>query len=130
MKNYTSFSFLFFFLFSIACSSNTETKTLNNADGKVSITQFKTKLAATSAPQLIDVRTPNEFNQGSLDGALNMDFRSQNLENQLNTLDKTKPVFIFCQAGGRSGKCYKKMKDMGFSEVYDMEGGYGAWSKQ
>jgi len=130
MKNYTYFSFLFIFLFSIACSSNTETNSLHNADGKISITQFKTKLATTSVPQLIDVRTPNEFNQGSLDGALNIDFRSQNLENQLNTLDKSKPVFIFCQSGGRSGKCYKKMKDMGFSEVYDMAGGYGAWSKQ
>jgi len=130
MKN---IPFLFFFFTASLltnCGSSTDQTTLNNTDGKVSIATFKSKLAATKNPQLIDVRTPQEFNGGSLDYATNMDFRSQNLENQLNTLDKTNPVFIFCQAGGRSGKCYQKMKKMGFSEVYDMEGGYGAWSKQ
>lgn len=130
MKNYTSLSYLFFLFLFIACSSNTETNTLSNTDGKTSISQFKTKIASVSTPQLVDVRTPEEFSRGSLDGAINMNFRSNDLDNQLNTLDKSKPVFIFCQSGGRSGKCYKKMKDMGFSEVYDMEGGYGAWSKQ
>ncbi len=130
MKNYSSLSAFFLFFLFVACSSNTGTNTENNTDGKVSIPQFKTSMSAVSNPQLIDVRTPEEFSRGSLDGAINMDFKSENLENQLNTLDKSKPVFIFCQAGGRSGKCYKKMKDMGFSEVYDMEGGYGAWSKQ
>lgn len=130
MKNYTVLFLLFTLLFFAACSSNSVNNAQNNADGKVTITQFKTSLNAISAPQLIDVRTPEEFSRGSLNGAVNMNFRSDNLEAQLNTLDKTKPVFIFCQSGGRSGKCYKKMKDMGFSEVYDMEGGYGAWSKQ
>lgn len=130
MKICTSLSLLFSFVLFIACGANSETTSQNDTDGKVSIEAFKTKLATVPAPQLIDVRTPEEFNRGSLDGALNMNFRSDNLENQLNTLDKSKPVFIFCQAGGRSGKCYKKMKDMGFKEVYDMEGGYGSWSKQ
>jgi len=76
------------------------------------------------------VRTPAEVSKGSLEGAVNIDFRSTDFATQINTLDKSKPVFIFCQSGGRSGKSYKKMKELGFSEVYDMEGGYGAWSNQ
>lgn len=130
MKNIPFLFFFFTALLLTNCSSSTGQTASNTTDGKVSIETFKSKLATITTPQLIDVRTPQEFNGGTLDNAINMDFRSQNLENQLNTLDKTKPVFIFCQAGGRSGKCYQKMKKMGFSEVYDMEGGYSAWSKQ
>ncbi|MEM6317052.1 MAG: rhodanese-like domain-containing protein [Bacteroidota bacterium] len=128
MKNYPYLVLIIAFWGFVGCSGSNNAATADG-DGKVSIATFETKMAEIDQPQLIDVRTPAEFSRGTLNGAVNMDFKSANLENQLNTLDKSKPVFIFCQAGGRSGKCYKKMKDMGFSEVYDMEGGYGAWSK-
>jgi len=130
MKNFPFLSLLILFISFVACSSDTSTATKNATDGKISIADFKTKLANTPNAQLIDVRTPAEVNKGTLPSAVNMDFRSADFENKINTLDKSKPVFIFCQSGGRSGKGYKKMKDMGFTEVYDMEGGYGAWSKQ
>lgn len=131
MKNFPILSTLIIALLSFtACQSNTNQPAQNTTDGKVSISIFKTKLSTVSAPQLIDVRTPEEFNNGTLTGAINMNYRAENIDNQLNTLDKSKPVFIFCQSGGRSGKCYKKMKNLGFSEVYDMEGGYGSWSNQ
>lgn len=117
-------------VFLVACSSSVQTNAPKALDGKISIADFKAKMAEIPNAQLVDVRTPEEFNNGTLDGAINMNFRSADLEKQLNTLDKNQPIFIFCQSGGRSGKCYKKMKDMGFSKVYDMEGGYGAWSKQ
>lgn len=130
MKSFPILS-LFIALFLVACNSNSNTATAQTStDGQVSIADFKTKLASTSNPQLIDVRTPEEFSRGTLEGAVNINFRAADFDTQLNTLDKSKPVFIFCQSGGRSGKTYKKMKNMGFSEVYDMVGGYGAWSKQ
>jgi len=130
MKNFPLLSFLFVFLFFTACSSGNNAATENTTDGKISITDFKIKLANAPNAQLIDVRTPAEVSNGTLEGAVNMDFRSPDFNAQISSLDKSKPVFIFCQSGGRSGKGYKKMKDLGFSEVYDMEGGYGAWSKQ
>ena len=77
--------------------------------------------------KLIDVRTPSEFSGGHLDGAVNINFNDASFDTQIGQLDKSKPVFIYCQAGGRSGKAYKKMKAMGFEKVYDMEGGYGAY---
>jgi len=132
MKNFPLVSLLALFLSFTACSSGNSTATKKSVDGKITIAEFKNKLASTTTPQLIviDVRTPAEVSRGTLKGAVNMDFKSSNFDTQINTLDKSKPVFIFCQSGGRSGKGYKKMKDMGFIEVYDMEGGYGAWSKQ
>lgn len=130
MKNFPLVSFIIVFLSFAACSSGNNAATENATDGKISIANFKTKLANTTNAQLIDVRTPAEVSKGTLKDAVNMDFRAPDFDTQINTLDKSKPVFIFCQSGGRSGKGYKKMKDLGFSEVYDMDGGYGAWSKQ
>lgn len=130
MKNFPFLSFLIVLLSFTACNSGNGTAVKNAKDGKIAIAAFKTKLASTSTVQLIDVRTPAEVSRGTLKGAINMDYNSADFDKQISTLDKSKPVFIFCQSGGRSGKSYKKMKDLGFSEVYDMEGGYGAWSKQ
>jgi len=130
MKNFPLLSFFVVALSFFACSSGNTAATETATDGKISIADFKTKLANTPNAQLIDVRTPAEVSNGTLKDATNMDFRAADFVTQINTLDKSKPVFIFCQSGGRSGKGYKKMKDLGFSEVYDMEGGYGAWSKQ
>lgn len=130
MKNFPFLSLLIFFLSLTACNSGSNAATKNTTDGKISIADFKTKLASTPNPQLIDVRTPGEVSKGTLENAINIDFRSADFDENINSLDKSKPVFIFCQSGGRSGKGYKKMKDMGFTEVYDMKGGYGEWSQQ
>ena len=130
MKNFPILSLLLLLFSFTACSSGNSAATKNATDGKIAIADFKNKLANTPNAQLVDVRTPAEVSKGSLEGAVNIDFRSTDFATQINTLDKSKPVFIFCQSGGRSGKSYKKMKELGFSEVYDMEGGYGAWSNQ
>ncbi|WP_375239463.1 rhodanese-like domain-containing protein [Aurantibacter sp.] len=77
--------------------------------------------------QLVDVRTLKEFNAGSILNAKNIDFLSDDFEVQIKELDKSKPVIVFCQKGGRSAKCAKKMKDLGFTKIYDLEGGYSKW---
>lgn len=77
--------------------------------------------------QLIDVRTVNEYNLGSIPNAQNIDFLSKNFETQIQNIDKNKPVIVFCQKGGRSAKCAKKMKALGFSKIYDLDGGYSKW---
>ena len=128
MKKKLNLTLLSIFLILIACSPSPEVT--GAKDGKISIPAFKNKLASVDNPQLIDVRTPEEFEAGTLDGAINIDFRAASFEAEIAKLDKDRPVFVFCRSGGRSGKSYKKMKNIGFSEVYDMEGGYSAWTKQ
>ncbi len=116
-----------------ACTTDTQhTSTAAAAgekDGKITIPSFNKLLAATDQAQLIDVRTPSEFSSGHLDGAVNINFNDASFDTKIGQLNKSQPVFIYCQAGGRSGKAYKKMKAMGFEQVYDMEGGYGAFTK-
>jgi rhodanese-related sulfurtransferase len=117
--------FFLIFSYSLACTSCAD----NDHKGKVSVTEFKAKLAAETNPQLIDVRTPEEFNQGNIEGALNLNFYASDFDAKLNALDKSKPVFLYCQSGIRSAKSYKLLKHKGFKEVYDLEKGYDAWTE-
>ncbi|WP_025742268.1 rhodanese-like domain-containing protein [Aquimarina pacifica] len=77
--------------------------------------------------QLIDVRTPEEYAQGHIEGAVNIDFRNKNFEELISKVDKTKPVAVYCGRGGRSGKCSSYMKKAGFTKVYDLDGGITEW---
>jgi len=74
--------------------------------------------------QIVDVRTEDEYVQGSLPGSVNMEIRAHNFEEQLATLDKEKPVLVYCARGGRSKRASDKMIQMGFKELYDIDGGY------
>ena len=74
--------------------------------------------------QIVDVRTPEEFNDGYIPNAVNIDFKAADFKEKIDQLDKFKPVLIYCHSGGRSGKTLEMMKDMHFSTVLELEGGY------
>ncbi len=77
--------------------------------------------------QLIDVRTPDEYAEGYIEGAINIDFRDENFEERIAKVDKSKPVAVYCGRGGRSGKCSAYMKKAGFKKIYDLDGGITEW---
>ncbi|MBN2868247.1 MAG: rhodanese-like domain-containing protein [Flavobacteriaceae bacterium] len=77
--------------------------------------------------QLIDVRTPKEYNAGHIATAQNINFLSPTFEQDILKLDKNKPVLVYCQMGGRSAKCAEKMKALGFTKLLDYKGGYSKW---
>ncbi len=93
----------------------------------ISVNDFDNKLSAGNV-QLIDVRTPEEYAQGHLKNAVNLNYNSDDFEKQIAKLDKTRPVMLYCLSGGRSGKAAGKMEDMGFAEVYNMDGGIMKWN--
>ena len=74
--------------------------------------------------QIVDVPTPEEFNDGYIPNAVNIDFKAADFKEKIDQLDKFKPVLIYCHSGGRSGKTLEMMKDMHFSTVLELEGGY------
>ncbi len=76
---------------------------------------------------LIDVRTPEEFATGSIEGAVNIDFLAPDFADQIAKLEKDKPVYLFCKSGGRSGQAKPLFFDQGFTEVYNLIGGYTQW---
>jgi rhodanese-related sulfurtransferase len=75
--------------------------------------------------QLVDVRTANEYHPGHIGNAINIDYLSADFKSKMAKVDKTKPLLIYCQSGNRSGKAAAILNEMGFKEVYDLQGGYG-----
>ena len=78
--------------------------------------------------QLLDVRTPEEWSEGIIEGATLANIYDADFDAKLAKLDKTKPVAVYCKSGGRSGEAMAKMQKMGFKEVYNLKGGIGAWN--
>jgi thioredoxin 1 len=99
--------------------------TINNT---ISTDEFATKIAANPGAQLIDVRTPAEFAEGHLKGAVNIDIYSSDFAERIGKLDKSKTVMVYCRSGGRSSSAAGKMEDMGFREIYNMDGGITKWT--
>lgn len=76
---------------------------------------------------LLDIRTPEEYAKGHLLKAINVDWLSGEFEARISTLDTASRVFIYCLGGGRSASAALKMKEMGFKEIYELEGGILMW---
>jgi thioredoxin 1 len=122
---YISFLCLLTGLFSCQNQANTSnTKAINTS---ITVEEFEKKLSDGNV-QLIDVRTPEEYNQGHLKGALNYNINSSEFENQILKLDKNNPILVYCLSGGRSGAAADLMAGSGFTEVYNMQGGIMKWS--
>ncbi len=76
---------------------------------------------------IIDVRTPEEFADGHIENALNIDYYSEIFRDELNKLDKNKTYLVYCRSGGRSGNALNIMKELNFREVYNISGGIIDW---
>ncbi|HEY97275.1 MAG TPA: rhodanese-like domain-containing protein [Dehalococcoidia bacterium] len=76
---------------------------------------------------ILDVRTPEEYSGGHIEGAINIDFLADDIRAQLNKLDKTKSYLVYCRSGRRSSDTRDIMAELGFKEVYNISGGIGEW---
>lgn len=114
--------FILLYSFILACQSQQSQLTLD-ANG------FNDKLKSTENAQLIDVRTPEEFEQGLIYNAKNIDYNN-NFESTINTLDKNQSYFVYCLSGGRSTSAANYMRKNGFTNVYDLKGGIMAWQNK
>lgn len=114
-----------------SCAQGETNEVQNQADGanlvRVSKTEFKKVLTANPDAVLIDVRTPREYNGGKIGHAQNINFNDASFKEDMNKLDKDTLTLIYCQSGGRSGKALDQMREMGFTNVRELEGGYGNW---
>ncbi|HEY8405181.1 MAG TPA: thioredoxin domain-containing protein [Flavobacteriales bacterium] len=90
--------------------------------------EFEEKLKSLPKATIIDVRTPKEFAEGSIEGAKNINWQDAAFAEQIQSLDKNKPVFVYCLVGGRSGEAAALMRQQGFTEVYELEGGMMKWN--
>ena len=87
------------------------------------------RLAAEKAGILLDVRTPGEVARGRLTDATVIDINDARFAQKIDLMQRDKPIFVYCASGGRSGAAAEMMAEKGFAEVYNLEGGLGAWAR-
>ncbi|WP_395075692.1 rhodanese-like domain-containing protein [Flavobacterium sp.] len=92
--------------------------------------EFQKKVENIQKPQLVDVRTPEEFDVEHLGNATNINWNSPDFESKIKVLNKKKPIFVYCKAGGRSIKAATKLAELGFTEIYNLEGGILSWNSK
>jgi rhodanese-related sulfurtransferase/glutaredoxin-related protein len=88
---------------------------------------FAAKIHRQVKPQIIDVRTPDEFVINHINGAINIDLRAANYLNGLAAFDKTKPVFLYAIQNYRPGLLAKELREKGYTEVYELKSGIANW---
>lgn len=117
-------AFLALVVFSLVSCLKTKTDgvELLNSD------KFKQKLDVENV-QLVDVRTPEEFAEGHLPNAINVNVMDDNFDAEMAKLDKEKPVMVYCKSGGRSAKAASKLKVQGFKNISDLDGGITSWKQ-
>lgn len=84
-------------------------------------------LTQTDGVVILDVRTPEEFADGHIDGAINIDVNSSRFAEEVNKLDQAVTYAIYCRSGNRSQVALDSMKAGGFESLHHLAGGVGAW---
>ena len=88
---------------------------------------FELQFSAARDAILMDVRKPEELPDGFIKGARNIDFTGADFSKAISGLDKDKPYFVYCKSGKRSASAVSQMKEMGFNNLYTLEGGLNSW---
>ena len=112
-----------FILVSISCQSSDAQNAVVDLEPK----EFAKKLSEKKERTLIDVRADWEYEEGHLVNAVNVNWDGDNFESETSKLDKSKPVFLYCYAGGRSSEAANYLRKAGFKEIYNLDGGIEKW---
>ncbi len=77
---------------------------------------------------ILDVRAPEELEDGYIPNAANIDFYlGQDFLKEVEKLDKSKNYYVYCRSGNRSGQACAIMNSVGFKNAYNLEGGFMNW---
>jgi rhodanese-related sulfurtransferase len=102
----------------------------STADGTlttVTPTDAAEVIASDSDVIVLDIRTPEEYAAGIIEGAVNIDFYEADFASQLDSLDKDAHYVVYCRSDNRSGQAMGIFADLGFSEVTEVDGGIVEW---
>ena len=93
-------------------------------------TAFSEKINTTPNAQILDVRTPEEYAGQHLDNTVNVNWRGSDFADKASKYDKKKPVFVYCMSGGRSKQAAAKLQELGFTTIYELQGGIIKWNAE
>lgn len=139
MERKIKFYIVFFAVILIAIAISAISYVLINEDGtgrnqnemgrlieKISISEAKDMINDNPNLIILDVRTPDEFEDDRLIDSINIDFYGDTFRDELNKLDKNGTYVIYCRSGNRSGQTLEIMNELKFMEVYDF-GSFVDW---
>ena len=89
---------------------------------------YADKIKATPNAQILDVRTPEEYTAEHLEQAVNVNWNDDAFASNAAKYNKSKPVFVYCKVGGRSKQAAEKLSELGFTEIYNLDGGILKWN--
>jgi len=104
------------------CSSTGSATTVN-----LNVSEFSQKITEPGVI-ILDVRTPEEFASGHIQGAVNIDFNSGDFANEITRLNPSETYAIYCRSGSRSGQAASIMHVAGFHDVSNLNGGVIDWT--
>jgi thioredoxin len=108
-------------------NSYSNAQTVINNVRQITATTLASTLKDSQNAQLLDVRTTTEFSNGHVEGAINANINSADFKTKIASLDKVKPVYVYCLSGGRSGNAVKQLFAAGFEKIVEMPGGMMEW---
>lgn len=113
----------------VACNSQISDsevfKRVNNTEWHSALSE------ADVTPQIIDVRTQGEFEEGNIEGAINIDFLEEGFIEKMNgVLTKEETIYIYCRSGGRSAKAAKLLEADGYLDIIELKKGYSGYDKK
>lgn len=100
-----------------------------NKDEVVSVADLSKVDFTNEQNVLLDVRTPEEFAEGHIDHAINVDVNSAHFDSEIQKLDKEKTYYVYCQAGTRSSKASSRLLRNGFTNIVNLKDGYSSYKK-
>ena len=109
-------------IFLLSCQTPKEETTLNAIEFDQSM-----KNETKGNFVLLDVRTPEEFSEGHLQEAIDIDYNNPAFTSNITKLDKNKTVYVYCRSGRRSAEAASIMRSSGFKKVIELDGGILAW---
>ena len=122
MKNTLIYLLFIGFLFA-SCNGQT-----NGKYESIAAVNFAEKIKTSPQAAIIDVRSPEEFAGQHIDNAINIDWNGDNFDGKIGKYDKSKPIFVYCMSGGRSKQAAEKLGDLGFTKIYELQGGIMKWN--
>ena len=102
-------------------------KTKNNDITAQDAFELTTNNGSETEIVFLDVRTPEEYNEGHIEGSENIDYNSKNFQTNVGELDKNRKYIVYCHSGMRSSRAVSVMKKLGFTDIQNLSGGIRKW---
>jgi rhodanese-related sulfurtransferase len=120
---------LLLILINVNCNFSKDQTTKDGSLTTVNLntSQAKDIISSDSNLIILDVRTPEEYADGKIANAINIDVEDESFKSKVTQLDKSKSYLVYCKAGSRSANAVSIMHELGFTKIYNLTNGYDDW---